>query len=128
MNPGPIYSWFSIETRDGQLTERELLAVPALTENWDLNEDGELSLPEIARVEIRIVQGVETSPEAERASPTKRLYPVVDPPPSWFAGMDRNQDGDISRREFPGSEGLFQKLDVDGDGFIDAGEARSVKP
>ena len=43
--------------------------------------------------------------------------------PSWFRKMDRNRDGDISRREFLGPRAEFDRLDGDGDGLIDAAEA-----
>jgi Ca2+-binding EF-hand superfamily protein len=44
--------------------------------------------------------------------------------PAWFRKMDRNNDGDISPREFLGSPEQFRRLDTDGDGLISAAEAR----
>ncbi|MBX9582607.1 MAG: EF-hand domain-containing protein, partial [Gemmataceae bacterium] len=44
--------------------------------------------------------------------------------PDWFTKMDRNGDGDISRREFLGPLSLFRRLDADGDGLITPDEAR----
>ncbi len=46
--------------------------------------------------------------------------------PSWFDRMDRNRDGDISRREFLGNDTAFRKLDRDADGLIGIDEALSV--
>jgi Ca2+-binding EF-hand superfamily protein len=46
------------------------------------------------------------------------------PVPVWFQKMDRNSDGDVSPREFIGSDEDFRKLDADGDGLISADEAR----
>jgi hypothetical protein len=43
--------------------------------------------------------------------------------PVWFQRMDRNLDGDVSLREFPGTVAMFQKLDQDADGLISAQEA-----
>jgi hypothetical protein len=37
--------------------------------------------------------------------------------------MDRNRDGDVSRKEFLFSEELFRQIDTDGDGLISAEEA-----
>jgi hypothetical protein len=37
--------------------------------------------------------------------------------------MDRNGDGDVSRREFLGPPDAFLKLDRDGDGVISRDEA-----
>ena len=38
--------------------------------------------------------------------------------PLWFQRMDRNRDGDVSLREFPGPLDQFHVLDRDGDGLI----------
>jgi hypothetical protein len=43
--------------------------------------------------------------------------------PAWFRRMDRNRDGDVSRREFFGSREQFDRLDRDGDGLISPAEA-----
>src|SRR5262249_17362573 len=43
--------------------------------------------------------------------------------PAWFRKMDRNRDGDVSRREFLGSDEEFKKIDTDGDGLISAAGA-----
>jgi Ca2+-binding EF-hand superfamily protein len=48
-------------------------------------------------------------------------------PPTWFQKMDRNQDGDISPREFLGSDEDFRKLDTDGDGLISSEEAQKFE-
>jgi hypothetical protein len=41
--------------------------------------------------------------------------------------MDRNADGDVSRREFTGSPAAFTRLDADSDGLISVGEARASR-
>ena len=50
----------------------------------------------------------------------------ADPPasgPAWFSALDRNGDGDVSRREFPGTDAQFRLYDADRDGLISADEA-----
>jgi Ca2+-binding EF-hand superfamily protein len=42
--------------------------------------------------------------------------------PAWFHGMDRNKDGDVSRREFLGTDAQFRKWDRNGDGLISKSE------
>ena len=41
--------------------------------------------------------------------------------------MDRNRDGDVSRREFLFGEELFRKIDTDGDGLISPEEAEKAR-
>ncbi len=41
----------------------------------------------------------------------------------WFHKMDRNDDGDVSRREFTGPREAFERLDKDHDGLLSSAEA-----
>ena len=45
--------------------------------------------------------------------------------PLWFQKMDRNRDGDVSRKEWLWSVELFRKIDTDGDGLISLAEAEA---
>ncbi|MFO1040484.1 MAG: hypothetical protein U0941_01795 [Planctomycetaceae bacterium] len=47
--------------------------------------------------------------------------------PEWFRQMDRNFDGDVSRREFTGSSEVFNRLDGDRDGMVSMTEAAAEK-
>lgn len=47
--------------------------------------------------------------------------------PIWFRKMDRNRDGDVSRREFLGSSTQFDSLDTDKDELLSAAEAEAAK-
>jgi Ca2+-binding EF-hand superfamily protein len=46
--------------------------------------------------------------------------------PIWFQRWDRNNDGDITWREFLGPRDAFEQLDVDRDGLIDPKEAEAA--
>ena len=46
--------------------------------------------------------------------------------PDWFKAGDFNGDGDVSRREFLGTDEQFQRLDQDDDGFIHVDEATAL--
>jgi hypothetical protein len=39
--------------------------------------------------------------------------------------MDRNRDGDVSRKEWLGTEETFKEIDTDGDGLISVEEAEA---
>jgi Ca2+-binding EF-hand superfamily protein len=56
--------------------------------------------------------------------PTPRPEPrEIASGPIWFQRMDRNQDGDVSWKEFLGPRDAFVRLDRDRDGLIDPDEA-----
>ncbi len=42
--------------------------------------------------------------------------------PTWFTKMDINSDGEVSRREFLGSDADFRRFDANNDGFVSADE------
>lgn len=46
--------------------------------------------------------------------------------PEWFRRMDRNQDRDVSAREFLGPREIFQRLDENADGLLSADEAEKL--
>ena len=53
------------------------------------------------------------------------LRPVTQGP-EWFQRMDRNQDGDVTWKEFLGPRATFDQFDTDRNGLIDATEAEST--
>lgn len=111
--------------RDGRLNVRELRSAWARLKEFDSDHDGCIACAEIPRhVQITINRG---GPNYLYA----RSLPGAIPPgrrsatrgPLWFLKMDANGDGDVSRREFLGTEEQFRRIDADGDGFISAEEA-----
>ena len=45
----------------------------------------------------------------------------------YFKKHDKNEDGKISKDEFPGSDKAFEKIDKNQDGYIDKDEARKAR-
>jgi len=119
--------------RDRQLGIREIRDSVARVSTWDRNGDGLIRSDEIPHhYQLSIGRGQITAVGMNRfASRAMMAGPGARAPaqgPTWFRKMDRNQDGDISRREFLGPRAEFERLDRDHDGLIDAGEAAKPKP
>jgi Ca2+-binding EF-hand superfamily protein len=112
--------------RDRQLSLRELRAAWQSVAAWDANKDGSLAREEVPR-HLRLTLcagmpgrarflGIDEGPASPRAG-------VKAAGPLWFRRMDVNGDGDVSRREWLGSEEDFRRIDRDGDGLISVEEA-----
>lgn len=108
-----------------------------LFEMLDADHDGALSARELRAAWERLgAAGCVTDGAFDRAKLPRHLCVVVSrgvpstplgrPPrsgPDWFRAMDRNGDGDVSRREFSGPAAVFEALDLDRDETLSAGEA-----
>lgn len=115
---------------DGRLSVRELRAMPKLTDRFDADKDGFLMPGEIPRrFQATFAHGLART-LITRQDPfsgeivAEPLRPSVGP--MWFQKMDRNRDGDVSRREFLGTDEEFRKIDTDGDGLLSSQEAEAV--
>ena len=118
--------------RDRHLGIREIRDAVARVSSWDRNGDGLIRSDEIPHhYQLSIGRGQITAVGMSRfAAPGMMAAPAARAPaagPSWFRKMDRNRDGDISRREFLGPRADFDRLDRDHDGLIDAVEARKFR-
>ena len=113
---------------DQRLTMREFAGFSDRIKPLDTNRDGILDANEMSqkyrlvfslgkpRVFRQQMAGPQTS-----GVPAPRATPNTDGP-AWFRKMDRNQDGDLSWREFLGKREVFQRLDLDQDGLVTAQE------
>jgi len=122
--------------QDGRLGIRELRNAPKVLAQLDRNGDGQVTRDEIRSGVLVLTQG------SPLANPNQGYYPggqrvpyeayatATQPPargPAWFQKMDRNRDGDVSRREWIGSKEEFDRLDLDHDGLISLEEAEKAE-
>ncbi len=122
------------ENVDRRLTQKEFDAGIERMQPYDRDGDGLLDANELQalrKYRVAFSFGVPPSVRIDRQNQmtADRRLPVVRPAttgPEWFQKTDRNQDGDVTWREFLGPRESFDKLDNDGSGWIDVSEAESA--
>ena len=130
------------DSHDRRLSTRELRKFASRVKTWEQNQDGRLSAAELPRTlrfalqRVDILQeqriGVEVNftsvsqPNETGFQAFLKAFAGLRPIPYWFRKMDRNDDGDVSRREFLGTAETFRAMDRDGDGLLDDREAANA--
>ena len=124
------------QNQDRRLSAREVRGSHLVLQKYDLNADGIFAETEmgtqyvltlgLGRPEIR--RSTSTMMGAMNAGRGDAILPGTTglSGPEWFRRMDRNQDGDVSIREFLGTPAHFKLLDKDNDQLISAAEAESI--
>lgn len=123
--------------RDRRLGAREMLEAASRVSACDRDEDGRITPEEIPHhIRLELTRGDLSTLLSPRSgdpavAASTRTNFVPRPPrqaagPAWFRKMDRNRDGDVSRREFLGSREQFDRLDRDGDGLLAPDEAEAA--
>ncbi len=121
-NEVSLFSLLDLD-KDNRLTPRECLKASASWQSFDHNHDQKLERQELSgklRLTVELVKP-RLFQDVAMAANNMTGEPVINEKsagPVWFRGMDRNKDGDISRREFLGTDEAFKKRDRDGDGLI----------
>ncbi len=114
---------------DNRLSPRELKGAWRVLESWDTDKDGFITQKELPRqFQLTLSQGLRVGNArfAVVGAPRSRFDSLPasgKKGPVWFRKMDKNGDGDVSRREFLGSDEDFRRIDTDGNGLIDVEEA-----
>jgi Ca2+-binding EF-hand superfamily protein len=115
---------------DGRLGLRELRTAWDRLAALDKNGDGFISADEIPRqFELTVSQGSFRGALRQPVVVNRTLLTRPGAPrtpargPLWFRKMDLNGDGDVSPREFLGTQEEFRRIDTDGDGLISVQEA-----
>jgi Ca2+-binding EF-hand superfamily protein len=113
---------------DGRIGLREIRSAPTtLRALKKAGQPGLRSTDPPRRLHLEVVRGTfqlfGTGPTGESTVPRNVVQPRVPVGPIWFQRMDRNQDGDVSWKEFLGPRHVFEELDTDHDGLIDPEEA-----
>jgi hypothetical protein len=121
-----FFPWIDVNN-DGALSASEMRGAPAILAKFDQNGDGLISPIEIpARWQVEVARGSELNYLKAGDQQGRQARKSAGTGPIWFQQMDRNRDGEVSRREFLGPTAAFDRCDADGNDVLDPVEAKRL--
>ena len=119
--------------RDRRLAHREIRTAIDKLALWDKDQDGQLAETEVP-LQFQMVAargslpGLFGGPVNAGAMAAQGSFAERTAGPVWFRKMDKNRDGEVSRREFLGEVESFDALDLNHDGAVELNEAIQAQP
>jgi hypothetical protein len=117
--------------QDGRLTLRERQQLGGLLAALDRDADEQISASEVPMpIRLAVTLGPRVHELLARPTGAARMIATreVSQAPDWFASMDKNKDGDLSRGEFLGTTEQFRQFDENGDQLLGVAEALKLNP
>ena len=100
-----------------------------LIEKFDKNGDGVVSKDEFpGREECFADMDTNGDGSLDSSEAANKRCPKWDKGGNFIQNLDKDNDGKVSKEEFPGPEARFAQLDANADGYIDSSEAPKGPP
>jgi Ca2+-binding EF-hand superfamily protein len=103
----------------GEVPERAMPAFDRLLKLGDSDKDGKLRANEFRDLILLIRNGAP-------AGPASNLGMFAVDPMGRFKALDKNGDGKVSREEFTGRPAMFERVDANKDGYLEAAEVKAL--
>jgi Ca2+-binding EF-hand superfamily protein len=112
-SPNPLARFKAMDkNNDGKVSREEFTGRPMLFDRLDTNKNGFIDRDELRPLLALANAPAAAAPAAGAGQGGARLM-----------AMDKDGDGKVSKKEFTGNPGMFDRLDANSDGFLNSAEA-----